>query len=100
MLDNAFRWMYDNSNTIAVICFVIAYLVRTIMPRMPPSSPFWLTMWKLENCLLILPWDRWFGTPKLPFKIVPNLVSLDPREAPTHRDIPSLPPKDRSDGKR
>lgn len=68
---------------------VLLYVLRSIMPRRPnPNWPPWaLALWRIEQRLLALPWDRWFGKPKLPGLVVPPYQAgeWDASEAPTKK---------------
>lgn len=83
-------WIQDNPETIALVSAVVLYVVRSVMPRMPDPSwtPRGVAMWGFFERLMFLPWDRWFGLPKLPGTIVPEyrVDKFDPREAPTKKD--------------
>lgn len=88
-LETLGRWIVDHPELVGLIAAVLLYVARSIMPRRPdPNWPDWaVALWRIEQRLLALPWDRWFGRPKLPGFVVPpyDVGEWDASEAPTKK---------------
>jgi hypothetical protein len=89
-------WIVDHPETVTTIVLVLLYIARSVMPRRPnPAWPRWaVVLWSIEQRVLALPWDRWFGRPKMPGTLVPPYDTrptdpgYDPSEAPTRKERP------------
>lgn len=81
-------WIANNPELVITVALVLLYLARSAMPRVPnPAWPKWaMVLWEIESRILAMPWDTWFGRPKLPGALVPPFDDgFDPSEAPTRK---------------
>jgi hypothetical protein len=83
-------WIVDHPDYAAMVVGALLYLARAIMPRYPdPDWPPWaITLWRIEQRLLFLPWDKWIGRPHMPGQVRPDYrVDVWGRsEAPTKKE--------------
>ena len=89
MFETIKTWVESNPELCITAALVLLYAARSAMPRVPnPKWPRWaMVLWELESRALALPWDKWFGRPKIPGALVPPFdVGFDQSEAPTRKE--------------
>lgn len=95
------QFVRDNSDWLGPLFgFLIFVAVENIRRRPPPApdAPRWKWwLWERREWLMVMPWDRWGGYWKAPFKVEPTIQSLrdlgDPRapRVPPARDTEITP---------
>jgi hypothetical protein len=79
----AARWALANPELVSCLFTLALWLAANIARRNPPAVRegwrWWL--WLAVERAMVLPWDRWFGTLHLPFRVEPDLARIDAAEA-------------------